>query len=262
MIKFYQKKIPYYYIKHYWDGHYWDGHYWDGHYWDGTYKNIMADNLNSNDPYYDIVTHYEKCLATHGATHKGVDWPNKEDLYTRYQVMLEIIDYLQKKDKQLQKRFKLLDLGCGYGGLIDFLNTTKINKQIDYHGIDLSAEMIVAAKQQFPNHSFESKDILVDKLTENSFDIIIMNGLFTEKCSLTTKQMHVFFEDMLIVAYRACTKGMAFNVMSNHVDWKRDDLFHVAFDKLAQFLCANISRDFIFRSDYKLYEYSCYVFKN
>ena len=40
--------------------------------------------------YRAIVQHYERCLETHGATHKGVDWPNMRDLETRYRVMLDV----------------------------------------------------------------------------------------------------------------------------------------------------------------------------
>ena len=30
--------------------------------------------------------------------------------------------------------------------------------------------------------------------------------------------------------------GIAFNVMTKHVDWERDDLFHLPFDQLAEWL--------------------------
>ena len=38
---------------------------------------------------------------------------------------------------------------------------------------------------------------------------------------------------MLRMAFARCTCGIAFNVMSKHVDWERDDLFHVPFDEMA-----------------------------
>ncbi len=210
----------------------------------------------SNNLYHELVSHYEDCLEKYGNNHQGVDWPNKKDLVTRYNVILEIINHLSVK-----KGFKLLDLGCGYGGIIDFLDANNFNKEIKYHGIDLSKKMIESAKKEYPNHSFEARDILVNNLQENSFDVIIMNGVFTEKRSLTEDEMYDFFKKMIAESYKACKQGIAFNVMSKNVDWERDDLFHLSFDKLSQFLCKNVSRDFIFRSDYKLYEYTCYVFK-
>ena len=73
--------------------------------------------------------------------------------------------------------------------------------------------------------------------------------------------MMIFFKSAIEKLWNKTKKGIAFNVMSKIVDWERDDLFHVSFDDLAWFLKQNISRDFIIRSDYKLYEYTVYVYK-
>ena len=61
--------------------------------------------------------------------------------------------------------------------------------------------------------------------------------------------------------YPLARRGIAFNVMSKHVDWERDDLFHLPFDVLAAFLRAEISRHYQFRADYGLYEYTAYVYR-
>ena len=41
--------------------------------------------------YASIVEHYRDCLARHGDSHLGVNWPNPRDAERRYQVMLELI---------------------------------------------------------------------------------------------------------------------------------------------------------------------------
>jgi hypothetical protein len=46
-----------------------------------------------------------------------------------------------------------------------------------------------------------------------------------------------------------------------HLDWQRDDLFHVSFDSMAQFLTKRISRHFQFRQDYGLYEFTTYAYR-
>ena len=50
--------------------------------------------------------------------------------------------------------------------------------------------------------------------------------------------------------------------MTKHVDWERDDLFHLPFDTLAAVLKKEISRHFVISNDYGLYEYTVYVYKN
>ena len=88
-----------------------------------------------------------------------------------------------------------------------------------------------------------------------------MNGVFTEKRNLSFDSMWLYFTNMIESIYKITNKGIAFNVMSKNVDWERDDLFHVSLDQLSSFLCSNITRNFIIRNDYKLYEYTVYVFK-
>jgi hypothetical protein len=56
-------------------------------------------------------------------------------------------------------------------------------------------------------------------------------------------------------------RGLAFNVMSKHVDWERPDLFHLPFDALAQVLARSLTRNFVIRNDYGLYEYTTYVYR-
>ena len=93
------------------------------------------------------------------------------------------------------------------------------------------------------------------------FDYIIANGTFTEKRELTDQEMKEYFYNTLRLLWESCNKGLAFNVMSKCVDWERDDLFHLSMDELSMFLKNNLSDQFVFRYDYKLYEYTAYVYK-
>jgi dTDP-4-amino-4,6-dideoxygalactose transaminase len=56
-------------------------------------------------------------------------------------------------------------------------------------------------------------------------------------------------------------KAMAFNVMSKQVRQERADLFHVSLDQLADFLYKLAGRSITIRSDYGLFESTCYVRK-
>src|SRR5687767_6307649 len=97
--------------------------------------------------YHDLVKHYEQCLEMHGATPKGVDWPNAEDLLTRMKVMLDVCKNGDNSDP-----IELLDLGCGYGALLDFINASPYCDKIRYKGIDLSSKMLEAAIKRHHPH--------------------------------------------------------------------------------------------------------------
>jgi len=70
-----------------------------------------------------------------------------------------------------------------------------------------------------------------------------------------------YFKLMLSAAFAKAERGIAFNVMSKHVDWEREDLFHLPFDTLARILIRALTRNFIIRNDYGLYEYTTYVYR-
>ncbi len=70
-----------------------------------------------------------------------------------------------------------------------------------------------------------------------------------------------FFVKMLKKVFYSCKKGFAFNVMSKDVDWEREDLFHVPLNNLSAWLTTNLTRNFVIRYVYGLYEYTVYVMK-
>ncbi len=201
--------------------------------------------------YLDIARHYDECFTTHGDTHLGVDWPNEKDMYIRYEIMTELV----KKNK----KSSLLDFGCGTAGLYNYISKNK--KNIEYSGLDINLSFYEKCKLKFPEISFYHKDILVDDNIPN-FDYIICNGTFTEKLNLSNIEMMDFFESIIKKLWEKCNIGLAFNLMSKHVDWEREDLFHVSLDELGWFLKTNLSRNFLIRNDYKLYEFTTYVYKN
>lgn len=203
--------------------------------------------------YTEIVDHYENCLLQHGDSHLGVDWPNKEDAMKRYQVMLGIV-------RDINVHNSVLDFGCGTAHLLEYILENKINN-IEYSGLDISPLFVQKASEKFPKTTFYQTDILEDGNDLPLFDYLILNGVFTEKRNLTQDEMWSYFSEMITKVFEKCKKGIAFNVMSKNVDWERDDLFHVSLDELTKFLCKNLSRHFIIRNDYGLYEYTVYLYK-
>lgn len=204
--------------------------------------------------YTKIVDHYETCLEKHGDNHLGVDWPNIIDVDKRYHVMLDILKF------NTDEYVTLLDFGCGTAHLLEFIQK-KERKGIDYSGLDLSQKFVDVAQIKFPNNEFFCFDILDKKKSIKNYDYIVMNGVFTEKRELSFDEMWEYFTQLISAIHDKSNKGFAFNVMSKNVDWEREDLFHVSLDLLSNFLCEKITRDFIIRNDYGLYEYTVYVLK-
>lgn len=212
-------------------------------------------NLYNNKKYKDIVKHYEKCLEEHGDNHLGVDWPKKEDVDKRYRVMTEVHIF----GKKLKDKYSLLDFGCGAAHLLEYLRKNKIDIY-NYSGLDLSEKFVSLCREKFPDVRFYALDIF-DNIDLPQFDYIVMNGVLTEKRDLSYNEMLSYFKNLIKAVFAKTDLGIAFNVMSKHVDWERDDLFHLPFDDLASFLTKQISRNFIIRNDYGLFEYTVYLYK-
>jgi SAM-dependent methyltransferase len=203
--------------------------------------------------YRQLVAHYEACLRAHGDNHRGVDWPNAEDARTRYRVMLDLI----QRNERLPAR--LLDLGCGASHLYEYIREFD-RSDIDYAGLDLSAEFVELSRAKFPDRTYYCLDILDPAAEVPKFDYVVMNGVFTEKCALGFAEMWQYVQAMLARAFDIASVGIAFNVMSKQVDWERGDLFHLSLDLLAEYLTQNLSRHFVIRNNYGLYEYTAYVY--
>jgi len=210
-----------------------------------------------NSKYLEIIAHYEQCLEKHGDNHLGVDWPKLEDVDKRYQVMLDVM----KLDTHKQgENTSILDFGCGTAHLYEYMLKNNY-LHFEYAGLDISPKFTAVAQKKFPQNTFYCGDILENDSLFTNHDYIIMNGVFTEKRGLSFDEMWLYFTSMMKSLYVKCNRGLAFNVMSKNVDWEREDLFHLPFDQLSQFLCTNITRNFIIRNDYGLYEYTTYLYK-
>lgn len=202
----------------------------------------------------ELVRHYNSCLEQYGATPRGADWPNGADLAVRFEVMLTALDAAGAQPS-------VLDLGCGPGLLLDYLSAMRRLDAVSYRGIDLSRAMIESARERWPDHEFECRDIIETPLADQSVDVVIINGVLTERLGLSVQKITALAQALVAAAFRTARVGIAFNVMNAHVDWQREDLFHWPFDPVAAFLRSKITPHYAFRADYGLYEYACFAWR-
>jgi cyclopropane fatty-acyl-phospholipid synthase-like methyltransferase len=203
--------------------------------------------------YHTLIRHYEDCLARHGDTHRGVDWPNADDAAKRYQVMLDVI-------KPSHEETTLLDFGCGASHLYQYMLERGVTG-VRYAGLDASPAFCELSSKKYPHNEYTCVDVLDAPERLGEFDYVVMNGVFTEKRELSYDAMWDYFRRVLRVVFGKTRRGIAFNVMSKEVDWERDDLFHVPLTDLTHFLARELSRHYVVRHDYGLYEYTTYVYK-
>ena len=205
--------------------------------------------------YLSIIASNEVYLEKYGDHFLGVGWTKtQEHVDRRYQVMLDVIK------PNAPRPVRLLDFGCGASHLYEYMLRQRI-LHIHYSGLDLSKKFMALSRRKFPQVTYYELDILDDSADLPQFDYIVVNGVFTYKSQLTFDAMLDYKQRLVSKIFTYARYGIAFNVMSKQVDWERDDLFHLPMDTLATFLSKHVSRDFVIRHDYGLYEYTVYVYR-
>jgi hypothetical protein len=71
-----------------------------------------------------------------------------------------------------------------------------------------------------------------------------------------------FVQAMLRRMFELCDVAIAFNLMSDRVDWRTPELFHAPAGEMLDFCRAELSRFVTLRHDYPLHEYTLYVYRD
>ena len=197
--------------------------------------------------------HYEKTFSEFGASSRGVDWGKDEDVLLRYEKMLSVI-----RSKPAQS-VSMLDVGCGYGGLLDYA----VNRDIEiyYTGIDVAKNMIAHAKLHYENGIFFEGDVLHHSL-DRRFDYVVCNGVLTQKLATTIAEMDQFANALIHRMFALCEVGIAFNIMSNKVNFMAENLYYRSPVEMLSFCLDNLSSKVRIDHAYPLYEYTVYVYRD
>lgn len=204
-----------------------------------------------------IVAHYDQALSQFGDTARGALWPNDQDRQTRFDVMLDVL--ADRRGEPLV----LCDLGCGTGELLTRIQQRGI-PNLTYIGVDRSEAALDYARAKFPGTRFLNLDVNAPDadLSQITCDFLVANGLFTVRHVLDEQQMAAFIDSTIRRVWPHVRAGIAFNLMSGVVDWRRDDLFHASMDDMARLLHELAGRRVRMRADYGLYEFTCYAYKH
>ena len=213
------------------------------------------DRPGSGAVAWAIVSSCEQDLDRYGDTYQGVGWTKSQkhaDL--RYRVMLELVR------RPPTGRVTLLDVGCGASHLYDYMLAHGVS-DIDYSGLDLSSKFLAMSSRKHPAVTYYHADLLDEQTRVPSFDYVVLNGLFNYRGTASHDTMWTYMQALLRRVAQIARVGFAFNVMTKYLDWERDDLFHLPLDTMAAFISRDISRAFVVRHDYGLFEYTVYVYK-
>ena len=94
-----------------------------------------------------------------------------------------------------------------------------------------------------------------------SFDYVVCNGILTQKLSSPPAQMKLYMEKLIEKMFQTCSIGIAFNVMTDRVNFQVDNLFYQNPEALLTHCLNNVTRRIRIDHSYPMYEYTVYLFK-
>jgi len=200
--------------------------------------------------------HYEQTFARFGATSQGVDWgADQARLDLRYEKMLAVLD------GAAAPRPSLLDAGCGFGGLLAFARARGID--LDYVGVDMAPSMIDWARGRFPDARFLAGDVFDDALVApGGVDYVVCNGILTQKLDVPLREMDGFARDLIRRLFALARRGVAFNVMTDRVNFFAGNLFYKSPVDMLAWCLAEITPRVRLDHSYPLYEYTVYLMRD
>lgn len=201
--------------------------------------------------------HYSETFKQFGCTSEGVGWGSDEaKLRLRYRKMLAVMDGHAVASGPARPSF--LDVGCGFGGLLQYAKGEGID--FSYAGIDVAQSMIDCAANAHPECRFFCQDFL-DFETEERFDYIVCNGVLTQKLDTPRREMDDYAQELIKKMYAMCRSGVAFNVMTTSVNYFSNNLYYRDPLGLAAWCLAELTTHFRIDHAYPLYDYTIYLLK-
>jgi len=200
----------------------------------------------------DVNEYYTQKINDYGASPLGVDWNSEASQIIRFEQLSQVINPASK--------FCLLDIGCGYGALYDYLKCC--HYQFDYLGLDVSQEMIdIAIKehQDLKNANF----YVGDRLANEAINYTLASGIFNVRLEHSSAEWMEYIKEVVYYMNTISQNGFSFNCLTSYSDQNmmKDYLYYADPCFWFDFCKTHFSRNVALLHDYTLYEFTVIVRK-
>lgn len=199
-----------------------------------------------------VSDYYERKIQIYGETARGVDWNSEQSQNLRFEKLCKVIEINNGQ-------YTINDLGCGYGALLDYLNT--FYKPEFYYGIDVSKEMIKSAVSIHENYDNCSFLVGCELPFEASYSVA--SGIFNVRLDFDDDSWLVYVVSTLDELFEKSTCGFSVNFLTSYSDdeKKKDYLYYADPMKIFELCKQRYSRNVALLHDYDLYEFTVIVRK-
>jgi len=192
-----------------------------------------------------VIQRYQRRIAEHGATFASLNSGSQEKQAIRQSVHASAL----RGDRP-----SILEVGCGLG---DFYRSLMAqNRDCVYHGYDIVPEYIAQCRRDYPQSTFEVRNIFLDGI-DGSFDTVVMSQVLNNRYQ-KSDNMQVM-QRALELAFQHTRISVSVDMLSTYVDFRNPDLFYYAPEEIFRIAKAIAPRVLI-RHDYRAFEFCVQLF--
>lgn len=148
----------------------------------------------------------------------------------------------------------ILDVGCGFGDLYEYLLKNRIN--VRYTGVDINRNFIKTAREAYPDAQFIEADF-EEALIRGKFDWAFASGIF----NLKIDDNRSFIENTLSKMFKLCRRGLAADFLEAKKAIRTGELYYQDKVELLQF-CSQLTDHVKIKDDYLPSDFCVYLYKD
>lgn len=194
-----------------------------------------------------IRIRYQKGFNKYGFGPRALGWKTQQAAEVRYINLIRGINFEGRE---------VLDVGCGFGGVIPFIEAE--TKNFNYTGVDLVPEFIKIAKEKNPDFRFQVMDYF-KRPWDKMFDIIISSGALNSNIENPLEYRRKAIQTM----FEHASELLVFNMAGGHPQSKNNRgnrVYYIDSHRMLKF-CQSLAPKVIFRHHYRLNDFTIVMYK-
>ena len=198
-----------------------------------------------------IKNFFGETLETYGPTPLGANWNSETSQELRFEQLVKLCDRTRP--------FTIIDFGCGYGALFNFL--TVRGYTVTYTGYDLLESMVEKAQGLFKECANCAFTTHLEEL--QTADYVVSSGIFNIRFQYTQDTWTEYVLETLHKMNDLSSKGLSFNMLTKYsdADHMRPHLYYADPGFLFDYCKTHFSRNVALLHDYDLYDFTVLVKK-
>lgn len=194
---------------------------------------------------------YTGNLTEHGIASRSVGWNDEASQLLRFEKLALVLE-----QTPADRPVSINDYGCGYGAMFRWLDARAGPPIERYIGYDLSEEMLAAAREYAPDPRIE---LVRGADVSEEADFSFVSGTFNVKVDASDEDWSRYVRERLLQLSEKSRVGLAFNMLTTHVDWRKDDLFYADPAEFFDFAKRELGRYVTLVHGYPLWEWTMVV---